>query len=182
MKRVVCFALSVISISCALAGSPVAEAPFRTMDGAVTTLQQSYPGKVVMIVNVASRCGNTPQYTGLEKIYRHYSDRGFVVLAFPCNDFGNQEPGSLAEIKQFCTSKYGVTFPIMDKLNVKGPDQSPLYAALTGKGAKFPGDVKWNFGKFLVNRKGVVVARFEPRTEPDIPEVTAAIEAALSAQ
>ena len=135
----------------------------------------------MLIVNVASHCGNTPQYASLEKLYRAHAAEGFVILGFPCNDFGAQEPGSNEEIKAFCTGRYDVTFPIMDKIHVKGADQSPLYAALAGPGAKFPGDVKWNFGKFLIGRNGEVLARFEPSVKPDSPEITAALDAALKA-
>ncbi|MDD5200779.1 MAG: glutathione peroxidase [Terrimicrobiaceae bacterium] len=169
-------------IACALAGPSFAAAlvdiPFKTTQGADTSLKAS-AGKPVLIVNVASRCGNTPQYAGLEQLYKKYGPRGLVILGFPCNDFGGQEPGTAAEIQQFCTQNYGVTFPILAKLHVKGPEQHPLYAALTGPGAKFPGDVKWNFGKFLIGKDGAVLVRFEPGTKPDDPAVIAAIESAL---
>lgn len=155
--------------------------PLKDINKMDTSLK-AQQGKVLLIVNVASQCGLTPQYKGLEAIHRKYKDRGFTVLGFPCNDFGGQEPGSNEEIKQFCSTKYDVSFPLFDKLHVKGPEQHPLYAALTGKGAKFPGDVKWNFGKFLVGRDGTVLQRFEPRTAPDAKEVTDAIEAALGAK
>lgn len=148
------------------------------MDGAETSLK-AYAGKVVLIVNVASRCGNTPQYAGLENLNKKFGAEGLVVLGFPCNDFGGQEPGTNAEIKEFCTSKYAVTFPVMDKVHVKGPERAPLYAALTGPSAKFPGDVKWNFGKFLIGRDGAVIARFEPGVKPEDPKVVEAITAAL---
>lgn len=152
--------------------------PFKTMDGTETSLK-AYAGKVVLIVNVASRCGNTPQYAGLENLNKKFAGEGLVVLGFPCNDFGGQEPGTNAEIKEFCTSKYAVTFPLMDKVHVKGPEQAPLYAALTGPSAKFPGDVKWNFGKFLIGRDGAVIARFDPKLKPEDPQVVEAITAAL---
>ncbi|MEI8313639.1 MAG: glutathione peroxidase [Verrucomicrobiota bacterium] len=152
--------------------------PFRTIDGADTSLK-AFAGKVVLVVNVASRCGNTPQYAGLEALYKKFGPDGFVVVGFPSNDFGGQEPGTNSEIKEFCSSKYAVTFPLMDKVRVKGPEQSPLYAALTGPQAKFPGDVKWNFGKFLIGGNGAVLARFEPGTKPEDPVVVAAITAAL---
>ncbi|HEY5892011.1 MAG TPA: glutathione peroxidase [Chthoniobacterales bacterium] len=151
---------------------------FKDMDEKSHTLAD-YAGKVVMIVNVASRCGNTPQYKPLEALYQKYSPQGFIVLGFPCNDFRGQEPGTNAEIKQFCTLNYAVTFPLFDKLHVKGLEQHPLYTALTGPEATFPGDVKWNFGKFLIGKDGTVLARFEPKTQPDDPQVIAAIEAAL---
>ncbi len=167
---------------CALASqalaAPLADIPFKTVKGTDDALK-NYAGKSVLIVNVASRCGNTPQYKALEQLYQKYAPRGLVILGFPCNDFHGQEPGTAEEIQKFCTLNYGVTFPILAKLHVKGPEQAPLYAALTGPGAKFPGDVKWNFGKFLIGRDGAVIARFEPGTKPDSPEVVAAIEASL---
>ena len=153
--------------------------PFKTIDGSDTSLK-AFSGKVVLVVNVASRCGNTPQYAGLEALYKKFGPEGLVVLGFPSNDFGGQEPGTNSEIKEFCSSKYAVTFPLMDKVRVKGPEQCPLYAALTGPSAKFPGDVKWNFGKFLIGRDGAVLARFEPGTKPEDPAVVAAITAALN--
>jgi glutathione peroxidase len=152
--------------------------PFKTIDGTDTSLK-AYAGKAVLVVNVASRCGNTPQYAGLENLYKEFGPEGFVIVGFPCNDFAGQEPGTNAEIQQFCTSKYSVTFPLMDKIHVKGPLQCPLYAALTGPTAKFPGDVKWNFGKFLIARDGSVVARFEPGVKPEDPKVVEAITTAL---
>lgn len=167
-----------LTMGCAIA-MPLNEIPLRSMDGKETTLHQ-YAGKVILIVNVASHCGNTPQYEALEKLYRDRMAQGFVILAFPCNDFGGQEPGSNEEIKAFCSGTYDVTFPIMDKIHVKGVDQSPLYTSLTGAGAKFPGDVRWNFGKFLIGRNGEVLARFEPSVKPDSPEVTRAVDSALN--
>lgn len=151
---------------------------FKDAAGKDTTLN-AYKGKVVLIVNVASKCGNTPQYKPLEALYQKHKDAGLVVIGFPCNDFGGQEPGSMEEIQTFCTSKYNVTFPLMSKLSVKGKDQHALYAALTGPTGAFPGDVKWNFGKFLIGRDGKPLARFEPKVQPDSPEITAAIEKAL---
>jgi len=152
--------------------------PFKTMEGADTSLK-AYAGKAILVVNVASRCGNTPQYAALEDLYKKYGAQGLVIVGFPCNDFGGQEPGTNTEIKQFCSATYSVTFPLMDKVHVKGPEQCPLYAALTGPGAKFPGDVKWNFGKFLIGRDGAVLARFEPKVQPEDPKVVDAITAAL---
>jgi len=168
---------------CLIAGTSVFAStmdsiPFKTIDGTDTSLK-AYAGKVVLVVNVASRCGNTPQYEGLEGLYNKFRSDGFVVVGFPCNDFGGQEPGTNAEIKEFCSAKYSVTFPLMDKIHVKGPEQSLLYAALTGPSAKFPGDVKWNFGKFLIGRDGAVLARFEPGVKPEDPKVVEAITAAL---
>src|SRR5688572_3185091 len=143
---------------------------------------KDYDGKVLLLVNVASKCGLTPQYKSLEALHRKYKDQGFSVLGFPCNDFGAQEPGSNEEIKEFCSTKYDVSFPMFDKLHVKGPERHALYEALSGKDSPFPGDVKWNFGKFLIGRDGKLLKRFEPKTAPDSPEVTQAIEAALAAK
>lgn len=151
---------------------------FDDASGKKTSLAD-YKGKVVLVVNVASKCGLTPQYDGLESLYKKYEDQGFVVLAFPCNDFGGQEPGTIEEIQTFCKTKYDVTFPIMEKISVKGENQHKLYEELTGEKGAFPGDVKWNFGKFLIGRDGKPIARFEPKTTPSSPEVTEAIEKAL---
>lgn len=138
----------------------------KDIDGHDVPLTQ-YKGKVVLIVNVASKCGFTPQYEGLEKLYQEYKSRGFVVLGFPANNFGGQEPGSESEIKAFCASKYGVTFPMFAKVSVKGADATPLYQQLAGQGEGIGGEPKWNFTKFLLDREGRVVARYEPRTKPD---------------
>jgi glutathione peroxidase len=159
----------------------LSEIPFADAAGKKTSLK-AYAGKVVLVVNVASKCGLTGQYDGLEKLYKAHKDQGFVVLAFPCNDFGGQEPGTIEEIQKFCKTSYDVTFPIMGKLSVKGPDQHQLYEALTGKDGVFPGDVRWNFGKFLIGKDGKAIARFEPTTKPDSPEVTSAVEKAVAAK
>ena len=151
---------------------------FKDIEGKKTSIK-AYEGKVVLVVNVASKCGLTPQYSALEALYQKNKDKGLVVIGFPCNDFGGQEPGTLEEIKTFCSTKYQVTFPLMDKLHVKGDKQHPLYAALTAKDSPFPGVVKWNFGKFLIGKDGKLIARFGPRTTPDDAKVTAAIEKAL---
>jgi glutathione peroxidase len=164
-----------------LAQSPLLEIPLKDIDGKDTSLK-AYQGKVLLVVNVASKCGLTPQYKGLEAIHRKYQDQGFCVLGFPCNDFGAQEPGTNNEIKQFCSTKYDVSFPLFDKLHVKGPEQHALYTALTGTGASFPGDVKWNFGKFLIGRDGKVLKRFEPQVKPDSKEIAEAVETALAAK
>jgi glutathione peroxidase len=155
--------------------------PLKDIDGKPASLKP-YAGKVLLIVNVASLCGNTPQYKGLEALYRQYKDQGLVVLGFPCNDFGEQEPGANSEIKAFCASNYEVTFPMFDKLHVKGPEQHPLYAELCGEKSPFPGLVQWNFGKFLIGRDGRIVARFEPEVEPETTEVTTAVKAALASK
>ncbi len=160
---------------------PLGDIPLKDIDGNATSLK-AYSGKVLLVVNVASRCGNTPQYAGLETIYEKYKDQGLVVLGFPCNDFGSQEPGSNAVVKEFCTKKYKVTFPMFDKLHVKGAQQHPLYAALTAKNGAFPGDVKWNFGKFIIGKDGTPLKRFEPGTKPEDPTVIGAVEAALKAE
>jgi len=156
----------------------LATIPFKTIDGKDKTLAD-YKGKVVLVVNTASKCGLTPQYEALEAIYDKYRRKDFVVLGFPCNDFNGQEPGTLKEIETFCKDKYDVSFPLMEKIHVKGEEQHPLYAALTGKDGAFPGEVKWNFGKFLIGKDGKPLARFEPQTKPDSAEVTEAIEKAL---
>ncbi|MFO1477705.1 MAG: glutathione peroxidase [Verrucomicrobiota bacterium] len=152
--------------------------PLKDIDGKDTTLAP-YRGKVLLLVNVASKCGYTPQYAGLEKLYKQYAAEGFVVLGFPCNQFGGQEPGSAADIKQFCTSKYDVTFPMFDKIEVNGAGQSPLYALLTGKSSPAPGSIGWNFTKFLISKDGKIVKRFESKVTPESPELTAAIQAEL---
>ena len=139
-----------------------------------------FKGKVVLMVNVASQCGYTPQYTALEAIYEKYKAQGFVIVGFPANNFGAQEPGTNEEIKTFCTRKYSVTFPMYSKVSVKGDDQTPLYQYLTkDTPAGINGDIKWNFTKFLVDRKGTVVQRFESKITPDSPQVTSAIEQLL---
>ncbi len=171
--------VTLLFTAAALHAAGLHDIPLKDIDGKETSLK-TYQGKVLLIVNVASKCGNTPQYAGLEELYKKYKDKGLVVLGFPCNQFGGQEPGSNADIKEFCSSKYAVTFPMFDKLDVKGKNQHPLYAALSGPDASFPGDVKWNFGKFLVGRDGKVIKRIEPREKPESKEVIAAIEAALS--
>jgi glutathione peroxidase len=172
-----------------LAWSAVAEAEapkldsiaVQDIDGKETTLKP-HAGKVLLIVNVASECGSTPQYAGLESLWRKYRDQGLVVLGFPSNDFGAQEPGTNADIKRFCTSRYGVTFPMFAKIRVRSPEQHPLYAAMTGSTAAFPGEVQWNFGKFLVDRKGQVLARFDSEVEPDSAELLGAVEKALGSK
>ena len=167
----------------AMAESPksVLDIPLKDIEGKATSLK-SYVGKVLLLVNVASECGNTPQYAGLQSLYEQYKDKGLVVIGLPCNDFGGQEPGSNEEIKKFCTANYKVTFPMLDKLHAVGAGQHELYKALTGPSGAFPGDVTWNFGKFLIGRDGKPVKRFEPDADPTSPEVVKAIEEALSAK
>jgi glutathione peroxidase len=152
----------------------------KGIDGKEVDLAQ-YQGKVVLIVNVASQCGYTPQYEGLQKLYDKYGKDGLVVIGVPANEFGKQEPGSDAEIAKFCTDTYHVKFPMLSKVVVKGKDITPLYVHLTSKDTnpKFAGEIKWNFTKFLIGRNGEIVARFEPKIEPNSDEMTKAIEAEL---
>jgi glutathione peroxidase len=154
--------------------------PLQTIDGTATTLADR-AGQALLIVNVASRCGLTPQYTALEQLQRQYGDDGLTVLGFPCNQFGGQEPGTAGEIQEFCSTTYGVSFPLYAKLEVNGPGRHPLYAELTRTpdATGRAGDVSWNFEKFLVSPRGEVVARFSPQTQPDDPAVIAAIERVL---
>ncbi len=181
--------------------TPVQTIPVKRIDGAESSLAD-FEGRVLLVVNVASKCGLTPQYAGLEKLYEDYAPRGLEVLGFPANNFGAQEPGTDAEIQEFCSTKYDVSFPMFSKISVKGDDKHPLYKALTeaqptattpegsnfkakleGYGVKIDSetDVMWNFEKFLVNKHGDVVARFSPDTPPDHPLVIAAIEHELAA-
>lgn len=166
----------------ALAASARADLPLtgtmKSIDGTDVDLG-SYQGKVVLVVNVASRCGATPQYEGLQALYEKYKDKGFVVLGFPANDFGAQEPGSDEQIKEFCTSKYDVTFPMFSKITVKGADKPKLYQVLT-ETADPAGDIGWNFEKFLIGKDGKVAGRFKTRVSPDDAALVAAIEAALA--
>ena len=168
-----------LPVSAAAPGTSLYDLPLKDIDGKDATLEP-YKGNVMLIVNVASKCGNTPQYAALEKGYEKYKDQGFVVLGFPCNQFKSQEPGTAAQIKEFCHGTYGVTFPMFDKLDVNGDTRHPLYTQLAGPASPYPGDIKWNFTKFLVGRDGHILARFEPKTQPNDPEVTKAIEAALA--
>ncbi|MBK3631273.1 glutathione peroxidase [Streptomyces sp. MBT49] len=140
-----------------------------------------YTGKAVLVVNVASKCGLTPQYTGLEKLQERYADQGFTVLGVPCNQFLGQEPGTAEEIAEFCSATYGVSFPLTEKVEVNGAGRHPLYERLVGfaDGEGHDGDIRWNFEKFLIGRDGTVVARFSPQTEPESAEVVAAIEGQL---
>jgi glutathione peroxidase len=156
------------------------DAAVNTLDGSPASLAE-FRGRALLVVNVASKCGLTPQYAGLEELHERYADRGFSVLGFPCNQFGAQEPGTPGEIAEFCSTTYGVTFPLFEKLDVNGAKQHPIYAELTqttdGEGTA--GEVQWNFEKFLVAPDGSVVGRFRPPVAPDAPELVAAIEAIL---
>jgi glutathione peroxidase len=152
----------------------------KTIDGANQSLAD-YRDKVLLVVNVASKCGLTPQYDALQKIHEEYAGKGFAVLGFPCNQFAGQEPGSDADVKAFCSTNYGVTFPMFAKIDVNGPGRHPLYAELTevADAEDQAGDIQWNFEKFLISPDGAVVGRFRPRTKPDAPQIRAAIEAIL---
>ncbi|HYP27647.1 MAG TPA: glutathione peroxidase [Blastocatellia bacterium] len=152
----------------------------KDINGKDVKLKQ-YRGKVVMLVNVASKCGLTPQYEGLQKIYTKYQSQGFVILGIPANNFGGQEPGTNEEIKTFCSTKYNVTFPMFSKVSVKGDDIDPLYKFLTDKqtNPEFGGDIAWNFNKFLVDRNGKIVARFSPKETPESEKVVQTLEAVL---
>ena len=155
--------------------------PLKDIDGNATSLKP-YKGQVVLVVNVATHCGFTPQYAALVALYQKYKSQGLVICGFPCNQFGGQEPGTDTEIKQFCTAKYDVTFPMFDKLEVNGDNRHPLYVLLAGKDSPFPGDIRWNFTKFVIGRDGKILNRFDSKVKPDSDEVTTAIETALAAK
>ena len=195
--RTLIFVLSLLGVWSVLIGGPPARAgqegllmAARTtsvyeftmddIDGKPVNLG-AYKGKVLLLVNTARLCGNTPQYTDLERIYEQYRDQGFEVLAFPANNFGQQEPGTNAEIKGFCLTKYSVSFPLFGKISVKGSDKHPLYQYLTEQ-SPFPGEVEWNFQKYLVDRSGRVVGRFHHRTKPLAPEIVNEVERVLAAK
>ncbi|MFJ5678861.1 glutathione peroxidase [Streptomyces sp. NPDC093097] len=156
--------------------------PLRTLTGEPASLAD-YRGKALLVVNVASKCGLTPQYTGLEKLQQRFADRGFSVLGFPSNQFAGQEPGTAEEIATFCSTTYGVSFPLFEKTDVNGTDRHPLYAELTGApdAEGEAGDIQWNFEKFVIDHTGAITGRFRPRTEPEAEDLVAAIEAALPA-
>jgi glutathione peroxidase len=176
MKKFCLGLLGVLIMStAAFAAESIYGFTMKNIDGQETPLSE-FKGKVVLIVNVASQCGYTPQYTGLESLYEKFKDRGLVLVGVPANNFGKQEPGTNEEIKQFCTRKYNVSFPMMAKVSVKGDDIAPLYQYLTSAEG---GDVKWNFTKFLIGKDGKVIGRFESKVTPDSPELVAAIEKAL---
>ena len=182
MSLVNLFALFAVVSTLALAASARADLPLagtmKSIAGTDVDLA-SYQGKVVLVVNVASRCGATPQYAGLQSLYDKYKDKGLVVLGFPANDFGAQEPGSDEQIKEFCSTKYAVTFPMFSKITVKGAGKPKLYQVLT-ETADPSGEIGWNFEKFLIGKDGKVAGRFKTRVSPDDPELVAAIEAALA--
>jgi glutathione peroxidase len=158
----------------------VHDLPVNTLSGQPAALGD-LAGKTLLVVNVASKCGLTPQYAGLERLHERYRDRGFSVVGFPCDQFGGQEPGSADEIQEFCSVNYGVSFPLFEKIDVNGPDRHPIYSELTAvpDADGQAGDIQWNFEKFLVGPDGKVAGRFRPQTDPEAPELVAAIEASL---
>ena len=163
--------------------SDLLDLPLRTLDGQPTTLGALTGGRAALVVNVASKCGLTPQYGALEALHEEYAGRGFTVVGIPCNQFGGQEPGTSEQIAEFCSATYGVTFPMTEKVEVNGPGADPLYARLTAipDASGEAGAIQWNFEKFLVDGSGQVVGRFRPTTQPDAPEIRAAIESVLPA-
>jgi len=173
-----CFALAMATVLSA-EEPQLYSIPLKDIDGRDTSLK-AYAGKTLLIVNVASQCGFTPQYEGLEALYRKYKDKGLMVLGFPCNDFGEQEPGTNGEIKLFCSGKYNVTFPLFDKLHTIGAERHPLYTALSGPASPAPGPVTWNFNKYLISHDGRILAHFESEVEPESATLTKAIDAALA--
>jgi len=179
MKLLLCMLFCAAAVMAA--DKTVYDFTLNSIDGQPAPLA-AYKGKVVLLVNVASKCGYTPQYSALESTYEKYKDRGFVIVGIPANNFGAQEPGSNQEIKTFCSSKFHVTFPMMAKVSVKGDDITPLYEFLTDISShpQSGGEIKWNFTKFLIGPDGRVIARFEPEITPDSPQVTSAIEEALA--
>lgn len=179
MKKIL-VSLLTLALVAAVPMKSVYDFKVKDIDGNAVSLSQ-YKGKVLLIVNVASLCGNTPQYKDIEALYEKYKDKGLVVLGFPANNFMGQEPGSNEEIKKFCTSKYAVTFPMFSKIDVKGKDIAPLYSYLTQKSENgvLDSEVKWNFQKFLVDKKGRVITSFAPKKSVNDPEVMAAIDKAL---
>jgi glutathione peroxidase len=188
MKKIIytlLFLMPLISVSCQEKDSASTAVPniqgftVKDMSGKKVDLSD-YEGKVLLIVNVASKCGYTPQYAGLEKIYEKYKDKGFEILAFPCNDFGGQEPGTNEEIQQFCTSNYGVTFKLFDKIKVLGDEKEPLYKLLTDNSVTGKSDIGWNFEKFLISRDGNIVKRYLSKVTPESEELTKDIEAQLA--
>jgi glutathione peroxidase len=164
-----------------LARMSVSNVSIAPLQGPDTANLAPQAGTATLVVNVASRCGLTPQYTGLERLQQRYAGRGFTVLGVPCNQFAGQEPGSAAEIAEFCSATYGVSFPLTEKVQVNGPGRHPLYAELVPvpDGTGYTGDIRWNFEKFLIGPDGAVVARFSPQTDPEDPKLTQAIEASL---
>ncbi len=180
MKRIAIFIAFIFPLLSSMnADTSLYDIPLVDIDGKETTLQQ-YKGKTLLIVNVASKCGYTGQYKGLEALSEEYADRGLVVLGFPCNQFGGQEPGSEEDIKEFCSLTYGVSFPMFSKVEVNGPNRHPLYEKLAGEESPFPGSIGWNFSKFLVNGKGEIVARFSSSVAPKSEKLIAALDKSLA--
>lgn len=179
MKYLLLLAAALGTLVPALRAAAPYDIEVKSIDGEAVKLDQ-YRGKVLLIVNVASACGYTPQYEGLQALHAKQSAKGLAVLGFPCNQFGAQESGSNAEIKEFCSTKFHVTFPMFEKIEVNGAKRHPLYAFLAGKDSPFPGNIKWNFSKFLVGRDGTILARFGSDVEPDSPELLKAVETALA--
>jgi glutathione peroxidase len=180
IRTFVVLALVIIMAGSVFAASNIYDFTLPSIDGRPMPLAD-FKGKVVLVVNVASRCGYTPQYSALEALYEKYKDQGFVIVGFPANNFGAQEPGTNQEIKTFCSRKYSVTFPLYSKVSVKGDDQTPLYQYLTKQtDPPIAGEIKWNFTKFLVDRNGHVIQRFESAVRPDSKEVISAVEKQLS--
>lgn len=180
--------MTIALVALALAGQTTMSQPksiydftVRDIDGHVVPLSK-YRGKALLIVNVASKCGNTPQYKGLESLYREKKGEGLVILGFPANNFGAQEPGTEKEIKQFCSLNYDVTFPMMSKISVKGDDEAPLYRWLIAHSDRPNDDIEWNFAKFVVSRDGKVIRRLSPKTQPESEETRHAVEMALTAR
>ena len=181
MKTIALLGSLILMTTIAAHAESIYDLKLKDIDGKDASLA-TYKGKVLLIVNVASKCGYTKQYAGLEAIQQKFQKQGFTVLGFPCNQFGGQEPGSNEEIKQFCSSKFNVTFPLFNKIDVNGDKRSSLYTELAGKNSPFPGDIKWNFGKFLIGKDGKILKRCGSGDAPDSPEVISAIEAALAAK
>jgi glutathione peroxidase len=181
LRTLLALTCTVLMAATASAADSLYDIPLKDIDGKDTSLK-AYAGHPLLIVNVASKCGYTKQYAGLEEVYRKYKAKGFLVLGFPSNDFGGQEPGTNEEIKKFCSSKFDVTFPMFDKLHTKGAEQHPLYAALTGPTSPVPGDVKWNFNKFLIGKDGKIIKRYDSKVTPDDAGLAADIDAALAAK
>jgi len=181
MSSIVCACVSVAVLASLAVASDISF-KMQSLDGKEVELTKKYKGKVLLVVNVASKCGLTPQYTDLEALHEKYAAKGLCVLGFPCNQFLQQEPGTASEIREFCTTKYGVKFDMFEKIEVNGDGACPLYKHLTALPTlpKGTGDITWNFEKFLVGRDGKVVARFAPRTKPTDPDVIKAIEAELA--
>jgi glutathione peroxidase len=180
-KRILLIMATLLPILSLHAADSIYNVPLKDIDGKATSLSP-YKGQVILIVNVASHCGFTPQYAALEALYQKYKSQGLVICGFPCNQFGGQEPGSDTEIKQFCTATYNVTFPMFDKLEVNGDNRHPLYVLLAGQDSPFPGNIRWNFTKFLIGRDGKILNRFDSKVKPDSDEVNKAVEAALAAK